>query len=133
MDADRYADEHADPRGLVMAADGHLPASCARPIIEAAMGAECAGHRLEQIARGIRIRRQVAELAGVAGLREVAVEQTRRDPIRDDRLHGWKSDPNLTTWVECAEIDRARRPVITTIFRIGQIPTLMTYAIPTYM
>jgi hypothetical protein len=80
MDADRYADEHSGPRGLVMAADSHLPASCARPIIEATMGAVCADHRLEQIARGIRIRRQVAELASVAGLREVA--SSRPDAIR---------------------------------------------------
>ena len=62
-----------------MAAGDHLPASRARLIIEATMGAVCAGHRLEQIAGSTRIRRLVAKLTGVTGLREIAVEQSGRD------------------------------------------------------
>src|ERR1700691_1473700 len=87
VSADGPTDEPHRPYGLVVAAGNHLPASVARLIIEATMSAVCAGHRFEQIAGGVRIRPLVAKLAGIAGFREIAVEQPRRDSIGDDRLH----------------------------------------------
>src|SRR6185312_4309770 len=81
-----------------------LPASRACPMVETAMSAVGGGHRLEQVAWSVRVWRLVAESAGVAKFRQIAVEQPRRNPIGNERLH-----PNSPAGAERAAINRARR------------------------
>ena len=53
----------------------HFPAAYARPRVEAAVRAVRAGHRLEQVCRRVGRLLLVRELAGVAGLGEIAIDQ----------------------------------------------------------
>jgi len=72
---------------VVAAGDDLSQLSRARLIIEATMAPYAPVNRLEQSARSIRIRRLVAELAGVAELREISIEQPWRNPIGQNRFH----------------------------------------------
>jgi hypothetical protein len=64
----------------------------------------------EQICRRVPRLWFVSQLAIVAGLDEVTVEQTRHQRIADDRLGGREAHPNLAPrWVLGGKDDRSRR------------------------
>ena len=66
----------------------HLPAHGSRLRIEASMRAVVSRNGLKQIGRRFGRQRLARQLAAIADLREIAVEQAGRDPICQDRFDG---------------------------------------------
>ena len=88
----------------------HLPTAGTRvALVEPAVGAIGARHRMIEIGRRIGREVLLGELAAIARLGEVAVDQAGRDAVGQDRLHRREAHPNVSAAVGRGEVDRPGR------------------------
>jgi len=85
-----------------------LKTSRVRLPVEPAVSAEISGNGIPQIIRAIICIRFVRLLRLVAVFREIAVEITRKNFVRDDGFHCWKADVKLAPPMMRCPVDAAR-------------------------
>src|SRR4051794_11107523 len=89
-----------------MGIDPKLRAALDRAVVETAMRAAIAGHRLVQIVAAVGWNRLIGLLTAVSSAREQAVEQAWNDARAQYCLHRRKSDPELAAAMLRGPVDR---------------------------